>query len=701
MSERVKNLMDRMTLKQKIGQLLLRGDGFVIEKCEVQLEKVREGMVSAHPDMDDLEVINQIQKAAVEESELGIPIVFGIDVVHGYKTIFPIPLSETMSFEPKLAQETAAAAAREAAACGVKWTYAPMVDIARNPHWGRICEGAGEDPYIGAVFARARVKGFQGDDPSAPDRIAACPKHFAGYGFVEGGRDYNTVEMSEAKLYNVVLPPFRAAVEAGALSVMSAFHDVNGEPCTGSSWLLNDLLRKELGFKGMVVSDCYAIPELVVHGCAEDEKAACRSALLAGVDMDMASSVYRDKIAELIETGGLSMEVLDRAVERVLNFKEALGVFERPYADKALAEKVVLSKEHKELARKSAVRSVALLKHKYLPLKKDAKVALIGPMSDNKEELLGEWCCNGNADDCVTLYEALKKETEVIYAKGCDFSSDDVSGFKEAVNAAKQCDVIVAMLGQSREICGEGKSRANLEMTGVQTQLLQELKKTRKPIILILVSGRPIIINDVYELADDVLFSGALGTMGGFAYCDLLFGRYNPSAKLVFSMPRNNTSAETTYYSHKRTGRPFNPEIPWCSRWIDACVEPFLPFGFGLSYSKFTYSDLRIEKKQLSMDEILRCSVAVENAGGYDGEEVTQVYITDVTAKNTRPVKELKAFDKKMIKAGETEIFAFEIPVKCLGYYDRELNYCNEPGKYILSVGGNSKECICADFSVI
>ncbi len=701
MSERITKLIKKMTIEQKIGQLLQRGEGFVIEKCDLQYENTRNGMISAHPDMNDVKINNEIQRVAVEESELGIPLVFGIDVIHGYRTMFPIPYAETMSFEPKLAEETAAAAAKEAAANGVKWTYGPMVDISRNPHWGRVCEGSGEDPYVGSVFAAARVKGFQGDDPSAPDRIGACVKHFAGYGFCEGGRDYNSVDISESKMYNVVLPPFRAAVDAGAISVMSAFHDMNGEACTCSKWLLTNLLRDELGFDGMVISDCNAVKDLLRQGCVKDEREAALRTIEAGVDMDMASSILKDNIKGLIEDGSLPMEVLDRAVERVLVFKERLGAFDTPYFDEESAKKAVLTPEHLELSRRSGARSVALLKHSILPISNKKKIALIGPMADNKEELLGEWCCSGRADECITLYQAMSEEADVIYAKGCDFDSDDTAGFEAAIEAAQKSDVVVAMIGQSRDICGESKSRADLGITGRQTELIAELKKTGKPVVVIVMSGRPIVMNEVYELADDLLYTGALGTMGGYAFCDVLFGRYNPAARLIMNMPFHNTSAHTTYYAHTNTCRPYTLNSNYCSRYIDSSSEPLLPFGYGLSYTSFEYSGLKIEKPDLKRNETLKCSVDVTNTGDYDGEEVVQLYITDCYAKEVRPVIELKGFDKKMIRKGETVRFNFEIPVEKLGYYDRKLNYCVEPGEFELHAGGNSVEYITEKFCVI
>lgn len=696
----IKKILDSMTLQEKIGQLCMTGDTFVIDKNSVKCPGKDVNMVSAYPDLDDIDKVNAVQRKAMSENRFNIPLIFCLDVVHGYKTIFPIPLSEAMSFDTELAKKTAAAAAEEAAACGVKWTFAPMVDVARNPHWGRMCEGSGEDTFVCSEFAKARTEGFQGNDPSEPDKIAACPKHFAGYGFVEGGREYNTVDMSESKLLNVVIPPFKAAIDSGALTVMASFTDVNGEPCTSSKWLLSDLLRESLGFNGTVISDCNAIEQLKNHRVAKDEGDAAVMAINAGIDMEMASKCFKNNIENKIASNELSESVLDRAVERILTLKDKLGLFERPFADKDYAKKIVLSEKNKALARECACRSTALLKHKCLPLDKSKKIALIGPFANNREEMLGEWCANGAAEDCITLYDAIKAEADVVYAKGCNLDNDDSSGFTEAVEAAEKSDVAVVMLGQSRNICGEARSRANIDFDSTQLRLLQEIHKIGKPIVLIIVSGRPILIEKAFELCDDVLYSGALGTMAGAAYCDLLFGRYNPSAKLVFSMPRGNTSAGYSYYNHPSTGRPASETAPWTSRWIDEKNTPFLPFGFGLSYTEFKYDNIIIENDVLTEDDILRFSVDVTNEGTRSGEEVVQIYVTNKFPREARPVKELIAFKKYMIAPGATQTYTFAVPVSNLGYYKRDLKFSIDKGEYILHCGKNSQECITKSFYI-
>lgn len=696
----IKDIISKMTLKEKIGQLSMRGDTFVIDKNSIKNSDADISMISAYPDLDDIDKINCIQKEAVEKSRFNIPIIFCLDIVHGYRTIFPIPLSEAMSFDLNLAEETAAAAAEEAAACGVKWTFAPMVDVARNPHWGRMCEGSGEDTFVCSEFGKARVKGFQGNDPSAENKIAACPKHFAGYGFVEGGKEYNTVDMSESKLFNVVLPPFKAAIDSGALTVMASFTDVNREPCTASKWILTDLLRDKLNFNGAVISDCNALEQLLNHRVAKDGADAASKAINAGIDMEMASKCFQLYLENKVKSGEISEKVLDTAVERILNLKNKLGIFEKPYADKALAKKVVFSEKNRKLAQKSACRSVALIKHCNLPLKKETKIALIGPFADNHAEMLGEWCANGIAEDCITLYDALKNETEVIYAKGCDFNSTDTSGFFEAVDAANKSDATIVMLGQTRDMCGEARSRANLDIDAVQLELLKEIRKTGKPIVLIIVSGRPIVIEKAYEMSDDVLYSGALGSMAGNAYCDILFGRYNPSAKLVFTLPRSSGSAGYNYYNHPSTGRPGSDTNAWSSRWIDEKNTPFLPFGYGLSYTTFEYSNIILNNKTINSSEFLDFSVDVTNTGKTDGEETVQIYITNKYPAEARPVKELKAFKKHMIKSGETKRFTFKIPAADFGYYKRDKSFSIDRGEYILLCGKNSEDCITESFFI-
>ncbi len=689
--QKIQNLIEQMTVEEKVGQLTLRGAGVVLGESAPELDDLRAGKIGFLPMFDDLSKVNEMQRIAVEETRLGIPVVYCLDVIHGYRTAFPIPWSEAMSWEPDLAERTAAAAAKEAASQGVGVTFAPMVDIARNPCWGRICEGAGEDPYLGSKFAYARVRGFQGDDVSRPDKIAACAKHFCAYGFVEGGRDYNCVDMSEAKLRNVVLPPFKACIDAGTETVMAAFNDLNGEPCTSSKWVLTDLLRKEMGFDGVVISDAFSVGALVRHGVAENEAEAAKKSINAGMNVEMMTLAYRENLPSLVESGEVSMETLDEMVRQVLRLKFRLGLFDNPYTDMEKSKDCILCPEHKELARESAKRSVVLLENNgILPLGKGKKIALVGPMADSQYEAVGEWCVKCRPEDCVTLRTALSQYADVTYARGCGFADGD-EDIESAVNAAKDCDVIVCAIGQTQDMCGEARSRIQLVIPGPQEKLLKELKKLNKPIVTIVVSGRPLVLNTAGEYSDALLFSGALGTMSGYGYFDVLFGSYNPSAKLVSTFNQVYGLGGTGYYNSLNCSRPPCDDTPWCSKFIDAPIKPLYPFGYGKSYAEFEYSNLRTDKTEYSKDECVRVSVDVANIGKYDGEEIVQLYITDPTGSYTRPLKELKAFDKAMIKRGETKTFEFKISVHDMGYYGRKCDYITESGKIIIGVGTDSE----------
>ncbi|MCI5970375.1 MAG: glycoside hydrolase family 3 C-terminal domain-containing protein [Oscillospiraceae bacterium] len=690
--KKIKKLIDEMTLEEKAGQLTLRGVGMVLGSDIPDYEDLRCGRVGLLPHYEDPKIANEIQRVAVEESRLGIPVIFCLDVIHGYRTAFPIPWSEAMSWESELAEKTASAAAKEATCAGVKLTFAPMVDIARNPCWGRICEGAGEDPYLGSKFAYARVKGFQGDDVSDPDKIAACAKHFCAYGFVEGGRDYNCVDMSESRLYNYVLPPFQACIDAGTKSIMAAFNDINGEPCTSSKWILTNLLRERMGFNGVVISDAFSVGALVKHGVAADEKEAAKNSLNAGMNVEMMTLAYRENLPELVKSGEVDGKVVDKLVSEVLRLKFELGLFDNPYVDVNKGKKVILCKEHKDLAQESAKRSIVLLENNgVLPLSKNKKIALIGPMADDQYEMVGEWCVTCRKEDCVTLKTVLEKIADVRYAKGCGFD-DDESGFDEAVKAAKESDVIVYAIGQSQDLCGEARSRIKLVVSKTQEKLLKLLKKTGKPIVTIFVSGRPIVLNTVKEYSDAVLFSGALGSMAGYAYCDVIFGDYNPSAKLVSTFNQSYGLGGTGYYNALRVSRPACEDTKWCSKFFDAPIKPLYPFGYGLSYTNFEYEGLKTDKTEYKKDETVKISINVTNTGRFDGEEVVQVYVEDPVGSNVRPIKELKGYQKVFIKKGETKNMEFEIKISDCGYYNRNLEYVVESGKLMIGIGTNSEK---------
>lgn len=694
MESTINKLLKEMTIEEKAGQLSIGFNNAFIDESTVDIDEARSGKIGLLPHFNDIDLQNEIQRAAIEETRLGIPILFCQDVIHGYKTAFPIPWGEAMSWEPELAEETAAATAREAAYGGVKLTFAPMVDIARNAFWGRICEGAGEDTYLGSAFAYSRVKGFQGDDVSNPEKIAACAKHFAAYGFVEGGKDYSNADISEATLYNYILPPFRACINAGVKSVMAAFNDINGEPCTSSKWLLTDVLRNEMKFDGVVISDAFSAHSLIDHGTARNDSEAARKTLEAGLNIEMASDCFRKSVKKLIEDGTLKEEILDKAVYEVLKLKYELGLFENPYADKKKLKDVILCKEHLDIAQKSAERSIVLLENNgVLPLKKNEKIALIGPMANDKYEMTGEWSVKCSDEACVTIFEALKARCGLKYEKGCSFKKDEI-WLEETAKAVSDCDVVIFAAGQTKDMCGEARSRTEIVLPGEQERLLEYLKSLGKKIVTIVISGRPIVLTDVQKNSDAVLFSGALGSRAGEAYCRVLFGEYNPSAKLVTSFPAVCGQAGTIHYNALRSCRPASEENEWSSKFIDAPIEPLYEFGYGKSYTNFEYLKVCTDKKDYKVDETIDICVDVKNTGDFDGEEIVQIYVSYPFAENVRPVKELKAFDKQNIRKGETKKFEFSVPVETLGYYNRKLDYIVDEGEVILMAGTSSKSYI-------
>ena len=696
----IENLMNQMTLEEKIGQLLQCGTSIYKDHEEIKWDMVRNGKIGAFLYIRDAEVANELQRVAVEESRLGIPLIFGDDIIHGFFTNFPVPAAEACSWEPELARRTAEVSARETRANGIQWTFAPMVDIARDARWGRNVEGAGEDPYLASQFAAARVKGFQGDDISAPDRVAACAKHFAGYGACIGGRDYNSVEMSNQTFHDVHLPTFQAAVDAGVETVMSAFHDLNGIPCSGNKWLLTDVLRKEMGFKGMLVSDAGAVEQLQVHGFTENERDTAYKAMNAGVDMEMASFTYSNSMKGLIKDGKISMERLDEAVRRVLTLKKKLGLFENPYIDIEKASKVSATPESIALARECAQKSIVLLKNNedILPLNKSVKIALIGELAGSEEDMNGAW--SGRTKTATTIYAALKTNGyDVKYAKGYDLSENAVYA-EEALSVAAQCDVIFFVGGEGAKMAGEAKNRSNIEIPWVEQELLQELKRIGKPIVAYIFSGRPLALREVDSAVDAMLWSGNLGTETGNAIMDVLFGDYNPSAKLVWTFPTSNGQSPY-YYNHNNTGKPPIEEIWYSSKYIDAPIGVQYPFGYGISYSKFRYEDLKISSPQVTAQDVLIVEVTVTNIGIYTAEEVIQLYVRDVVGSMVRPVKELKGYQKIKFAPGEVQTVKFELPISSLGFHNQNMEYVVEPGKFSLYVGTNSEDVLETSFNVI
>lgn len=699
----VKKLLSQMTIEEKIGQLLQCGPSIYRDFEEIQWDMVRDGKIGSFIRVRDPEMVNKLQRCAIEESRLGIPLAFGDDIIHGYFTNFPIPAAEACSWEPDLAEKTARIAARESRMTGIHWTYAPMVDLARDARWGRNAEGAGEDPYLGSEFAVARVKGFQGEDISKEYNVAACAKHFVGYGACIGGRDYNSVEMSEQTLYDMHIPPFQAAVDAGVASVMTAFHDFNGVPCTGNKWLMTEVLRNKMKFEGLLISDAGAVGQIQEHGFTEDERDTAYKAMDAGVDVEMASLTYNNHLRELVESGEISIERLDEAVLRVLEFKDKLGLFDNPYVDIEKANSVMANEESIALARECARKSIVLLKNtdKILPLEKTAKIAVVGALAGSEDDMYDVW--SGKTKNVTTIWAALKeKKFDVKYAKGYDLKTNEIFS-DDALRIAEECDVIFFVAGEGIDsqgpMSGEARSRSTIEIPKVQQKLLDELKNTGKPIVAYIFSGRPLALNGVEEKVDAILWSGGLGTETGNAVLDILFGDYNPSAKLVWTFPTSDGQSPY-YYNHNNTGKPPKADIWFSSKYIDAPINAKYPFGFGLSYTQFRYNDLRLSKKELVFDDVLEVSVNVTNDGDYYGEEIVQAYVRDLVGSMVRPVKELKGYKKIGLSPGESKNVVINIPVRNLGFHNQKMEYVVEKGKFNIYVGPNSAEGLQDEFFV-
>jgi beta-glucosidase len=671
------------------------------------LELARRGLLGSTLNVRGVERVNQLQRAAVEESRLKIPLIFGFDVIHGYRTIFPIPLGEASSWDTAAVERAAAVAAREARASGVHWTFAPMVDIARDARWGRIAEGSGEDPFLGAAMARARVRGFQGADYSAPDRVIACAKHWVAYGAAEAGRDYNTTDMSETTLREIYLPPFKAALDAGVGTFMSAFNDFNGVPASANPFTLTKILRNEWKFDGFVVSDYESVRELLNHAVVADEAGAARAALSAGVEMEMVSRLYNKHIPQLIKQGQLSMPQINEAVRRILRIKFRLGLFEHPYADAARERAALANPEHAAAARSIAARSMVLLKNERetLPLSKSVKsIAVIGPLADSQKDIIGSWSGDGNAADAVTLLAGIKAQVgpgvKVTYAQGCDIQTDSTAGFAEAVAAARAADVIVVAVGESAEMSGEAASRSSLDLPGRQLELVQAIHATGKPYAVVLMNGRPLSINWVAENSPAILETWFAGTQGGNAIADVLFGMVNPGGKLPLTFPRSVGQCPI-YYNHKNTGRPPDEKNKYTSKYLDVPWTPLFPFGYGLSYTKFRLSDLQLSARSVPLTNArLTASVEVENTGARAGDEVVQLYLRDVASSVTRPVKELKGFERVSLRPGEKRRVTFTLGSEQLGFYNREMRFIVEPGEFKIFVGTNSQEGLEASFTV-
>jgi len=704
--QRVDSLMKLMTLDEKIGQLNQYNDDWnatgPITVDYDKAEQIRNGQVGSLLNCVSTERTRKWQEVAMQ-SRLKIPLLFGQDVIHGYKTTFPIPLAEACSWDLAAMTLSARIAATEASAAGVHWTFAPMVDIARDPRWGRVMEGAGEDPYLGSMIAAARVKGFQGNKLGDVNSMIACAKHFAAYGAAIGGRDYNAVDMSDRLLLEVYLPPFKAAAEAGVATFMNSFNDINGVPATGNSYLMRDLLKGKWGFKGFVVSDWGSVGELINHGTAANEYEAALAALTAGCDMDMESRCYKDNLAQLLEDKKISIDLIDDAVGRILRKKFEIGIFDDPFkycnAEREQAE--LNNPEHVKAAREMADKSIVLLKNQdnLLPLSKNIKtIAFIGPLAKEVKQNKGFWDVEVPGVDSnyiVSQWQGLVNKiganTKLLYAKGCEIEGNDKSGFDEAVKIAKKADVVILSIGERRDMTGEAKSRSNIDIPGVQEKLLKELLKTGKPVAVLINTGRPLVFNYTADHASAILYTWWLGSEAGNAIADVLFGDYNPSAKLPITFPRS-VGQIPIYYSHFNTGRPVSSHDFPNTSYIDLSVDPKYEFGYGLSYTTFKYSDLNLSSNKMQPDEKIVVSLTVSNTGKYAGEEIVQLYLRDKVGSIARPVKELKDFKKISLKTGESKSITFTIDKEKLSFFNQQLQWVAEPGDFDLMIGASSAD---------
>ncbi len=703
---RINALLARMTLAEKLGQLQqLDGEGNGNFRPE-HLDLIRKGLLGSTLNVRGARRTNQLQHIAMEESRLNIPVLFGFDVIHGYRTIFPIPLAEASSWDPSLAERSASIAAQEARDAGVRWTFAPMLDIARDPRWGRITEGAGEDPYLGAAFASARVRGFQGSDYSAANKILACAKHWVAYGAGEGGRDYNTTDLSENTLREIYFPPFKAAVDAGVGTVMSAFNDINGVPASANPFTLTRVLRDEWKFDGFVVSDYTSVKELINHGLAANEKDAARAALNAGVDMEMVSRLFNQQGPALLKEGQVPQATIDEAVRRILRIKFRLGLFDRPYTDEAREPNSLLKPESISAAREIAGRSMVLLKNERqtLPLDKNIRsIAVIGPLADDRRAPLGWWAGDGREEDTVTPLAGIRAKvsprTKVGYAQGCDVRDSSTAGFPEAVALARKSDVALVFVGESADMVGEAASRSSLDLPGRQMDLVKTIYETGKPTIVVLVNGRPPTIEWIVERVPAILESWMGGSQAGNAIADIVFGDVNPGGKLPVTFPRT-VGQVPIYYNHMNTGRPPEANNRYTSKYLDVPWTPLFPFGYGLSYTQFKITNLQVSAKSIRRNGKLIVSVEVENVGKRTGDEVVQLYIRNVAASMTRPVKELKGFQRVTLQPGEKRRVEFLLTGEQLGFWNREMRFVVEPGDFKVMVGPNSEDVIETKFEV-
>lgn len=738
----VTELISKMTLEEKSGQLNLPTSGDITTgqaNSSNVAKSIEQGKVGGLFNIKSVQKIKEVQKIAVEKSRLKIPLLFGMDVIHGYETVFPIPLALSCTWDMDLIKRSAQIAAQEASADGINWTFSPMVDIARDPRWGRVSEGSGEDPYLGSQIAKAMVAGYQGNDLSKNNTLLSCVKHFALYGAPEAGREYNTVDMSRIKMYNDYFPPYKAAIDAGVGSVMASFNEVDGIPATANKWLMTDVLRKQWGFKGFVVTDYTAIMEMEYHGIGNLQTVSAL-ALNAGVEMDMVSNGFLNTLKKSLDEGKVTIKKIDNAVRLILNAKYDLGLFQDPYkyCDEKRAKTEIFTAANRSEARKIASQSLVLLKNSpfplgsavegILPLKKSGTIAVIGPLADAKENMTGTWSVAANQENSISLLVGIKAEvgtaSKILYAKGSNLDYDAILEEKatmfgktlhrdtrtaaellaEALKIANQSDVIVAALGESAEFSGECSSRTNLEIPQAQKDLLQELVKTGKPVVLVLFNGRPLVLKQENETVPAILDVWFAGSEAGYAIADVLFGNENPSGKLTTTFPRS-LGQVPIYYAAKNTGRPLGNNDgkfeKFKSNYIDERNEPLFPFGFGLSYTTFSYGNLTISSNKMKENDKISISIPVTNSGNYDGKEVVQLYIRDLVGSITKPIKELKGFQKIEIKKGETKSVTFEISIEDLKFYNSDLKFVAELGDFEVFIGGNSDTQLKEKFELV
>ena len=731
MDQFIDNLMGKMTLQEKIGQLNLPVSGEIVTgqaKSSDVAGKIRKGQVGGLFNVKGVENIREVQKIAVEQSRLKIPLLFGMDVIHGYETVFPIPLALSCSWDVEAIKESARIAAKESSADGICWTFSPMVDICRDPRWGRMAEGGGEDPYLGSEISAAMVKGYQGDDLTDKNTIMACVKHFALYGAPEAGRDYNTVDMSHLSMFNNYFPPYKAAIDAGVGSVMTSFNVVDGIPATGNKWLMTDVLRDRWGFDGFVVTDYTAISEMIAHGMGDLQQVSAMS-LSAGTDMDMVADGFLTTLEKSLKEGKVTMAEIDKACRRILEAKYKLGLFDDPYkyCDASRVKKDIFTAENRTVARKIATETFVLLKNEnnLLPLQRKGKIALVGPLANTKANMPGTWSVAAASDKYNSLYESMKQslagKAEVLYAKGSNLMYDaqreaEATMFgremrdprsaqellDEALSVASQADVIVAAVGESSEMSGESSSRTNLEMPDAQRDLLTALKKTGKPIVLVYFAGRSTVMTWEQENFPAILNVWFGGSEAADAICDVVFGDVSPSGKLTTTFPKN-VGQIPLYYNHLNTGRPLEAG-KWFSKfrsnYLDIDNDPLYPFGYGLSYTTFRYGDLQLSNNSMNEKGKITASVTVTNTGNYDADEIVQMYIRDMVGSVARPVKELKGFERIHLKKGESRTVSFDITAKQLKFYNSALNWVCEPGEFEVMVGGNSRDVQTKKFSL-